>query len=172
MKPLLYLSAIVLSIGLCSCSSDDEPRATLQGEVRLVIPSGLNTIETHFFIERDQRTFIANVLTNTGMTVDDVTQILPQRALLSSRSGIDLDFINQISIRAVSRAEPDRSIEMFYLDFIQFNQDASIDLFPSIADLKTILLDESYDVEFRVMLRNFTPQQIIADFEYELGIYD
>lgn len=144
----------------------------MQGEVRLVIPSGLNTIETHFFIERDQRTFIANVLTNTGMTVDDVTQILPQRALLSSRSGIDLDFINQISIRAVSRAEPDRSIEMFYLDFIQFNQDASIDLFPSIADLKTILLDESYDVEFRVMLRNFTPQQIIADFEYELGIYD
>jgi hypothetical protein len=153
------------------CSADEDPAAFLEGEVRLVMPAGLNSIETHFFIERDQRSFIANVLSANNLQPEDVTQILPLEATFETRSGIPLDYINEISIRAVSIADPNISVEMFYLDFVQFNEDGLIQLLPSIADLKQILLDESYDIEFRVTLRQFSAQTVIADFRYRLGVY-
>lgn len=157
---------------LAGCGSTEEPVDLVAGEVRLVLPAGLNTIETHFIIERDVINLIDNTLTSNGLQADQVTQILPNRATLTSRDGTPLNFINEISVRAVSKADPDNSVEMFYLDFVQFNEDEEIVMLPSIADLSSILLDSRYDIEFQVTLRQFAPQTIFADFQYQLGIYN
>lgn len=168
---LLLIILVGITGLLTGCSADEDPAAFLEGEVRLVMPAGLNSIETHFFIEREQRSFISNVLSANNLQPEDVTQILPLEATFETRSGIPLDYVNEISIRAVSIADPNISVEMFYLDFVQFNEDGLIQLLPSIADLKQILLDESYDIEFRVTLRQFSAQTVIADFQYRLGVY-
>lgn len=171
MKIVSLLTMVFSLLLFSSCNDAEAPSAFLNGEVRLTMPAGLNNIETHFFIERDQRTFVANVLSANNLRPEDITQILPIEASLTTRSGLPLDYINEISIRAVSQADPSLSVEMFYMDFVQFNEDERIDLLPSIADVKSILLDESYDVEFRVTLRQFSAQTIIADFQYRLGLY-
>ena len=60
---------------------------------------------------------------------------------------------------------------MFYLSFVEFNEDNEMRLLPSIANLSSIMLDEQYDIELRLDLRRFPPTNFICDLTFELDVF-
>ena len=156
-----------------SCGDDQPvPRFVIQGETFVDVPGSLNAIETHSLIVREVDPLINSLLDINGMTAEQVSEILPGTALIRARSqNVDLSFINEISIRAISRIDPARSIEMFYMDEVRFNEDFEMPLLPSIADVKSILLEGKFDLEVRLQLRRFSPASFRMELLYELDAF-
>ena len=156
-----------------SCGNDQgDARFVIRGDTFFDIPADLSTFGTQFLTISKQPTFIETLLTQNNLSREEITSILPAIATIRARnSSIELDFINAVSVRAVSRTEPNNNLEMFYLSFVEFNEDNEMRLLPSIADLKSIMLDEQYDIELRLDLRRFPPTNFICDLQFELDAF-
>lgn len=131
----------------------------------LNIPAGLNTIESHFFVIPDVPTLAEIQLSNNNLSIDDIGRIEAITATLETRfSGLDLDFVENIGVHLLPKDNPDDRREAFYIfnDFVQFGSKTEILMTPSILDLKNEILSETVDVEFKINLRNFLPQELDA----------
>lgn len=166
---------ILLIIGLLfsACGDDNgDARFVIRGEAFIDIPANLGVIETHSFFIRKQPSFFNDLVQQNGLTAEDITAVLPAIATLRSRNtSVSLDFINEVSVRAVSRTNPSNNLEMFYLEFVELNEDQEIRFLPSIANLKSIIIEEEYDIEVRLTLRRFAPTNFLLDLAFELDAY-
>lgn len=168
-----YIYFLFLALCLSACGDDfPDPVFTIKRDAQVSIPANLNTIETHSFFIRNHPIFLESQLRDNNMTLEDVAQILPANCRITARSGIDLAFINSISLHAWSRSELGQRSEMFYRENIPFNEGGEIQLLASIANLKDIMQSGSYDLEVRIDLRSFSPSSFILEMDYEIGVYD
>jgi hypothetical protein len=166
-------SILLVLLVVTSCGNDQgDPRFVIRGETFFDIPADLSTFGTQFLTISKQPTFIESLLTQNNLSREDVTSVLPAIATIRARnSSVEFDFINAISVRAVSRTDPSNNLEMFYLSFVEFNEDNEMRLLPSIANLSSIMLDEQYDIELRLDLRRFPPTNFICDLTFELDVF-
>ena len=152
-----------ISIGflftLLSCSNGAEPLFDIELEADFTIGAGLNTFDTHFFIIRNVPTRIQSFLG----TVDEdlIGQILPTRAQITAPfTSIDFSIVREVSVWAVSSADPNIKKEIFYQDRIEFNEQEDLKLFSSLSEVKDILTEDDFDLEIRFNFRTFTPTNI------------
>jgi hypothetical protein len=156
-----FMLAIVFSLFLTSCGSDNESLFTIEMETDLNIGAGLNNVETHFFILRAVPTQINSYLASRNVSKEAIGRVLASRASLRGRfSDIDFRIIEKISIWVISRDDETLKREAFFLDFVPNNQSGDLKLFSSISEVKEILLDDLIDIEIRVKLRAITPTNI------------
>ena len=154
---------LVLTICISACRKDNTPIFEMDVFFDINIPAGLNTVESHFFIIEDVPTFSSTLLTANSVTKDDIGSILGAVGTVETRfSGLDLGFIQDVGVHILDQDDHTRRSEAFYIfnDFVPIGTKTEIEMIPSILDLQNLLLEETVDLEFRINLRNFLPQEI------------
>jgi hypothetical protein len=156
-----------------SCGSDRSLLFEVNNEIEFLLPGGLNTIETHVFVIRSVPTFYRSSLSTNGVAEEDVISISATKArLIGSFGQIDYDFIDEISVRALSKTDQGLNKEMYYQDRIPFNQRGDLELFSSISELKDILSEEVIDMEIRIRLRQSTAVQLQNKLIFNYAVFD
>ena len=156
-----------------SCGSDRTEVFEVDNEIEFITPGGLNTIETHVFVIRNVPTFIDNALQANGLNKDQVVGIGATKAkLIGAFGSIDYDFIDDISVRAISKTDPNLNKEMFFMDRISFNHNGDLELFSSITELREIMLDSIIDIEVRIRFRRAFPTQIQHRLVFSYAVFD
>ena len=164
---------VVLSFILLSCGSDRQELFIINNEIEFFVPGGLNTIETHVFVIRNVPSFYRSNLSVNGASDEQITSISPTRARLQGTFGvIDYDFIDEISVRAVSKTDPGLNREMYFQDRIPFNHSGDLELFSSISELKEILSEEIFDMEVRIRFRQSSPLQLQNKLIFSYAVFD
>ncbi len=172
---LLGIYSIVFAtlMTFSSCGSDRQELFIIDNEIEFLLPGALNTIETHVFIIRNVPSFYRANLAVNGASDEQVVSITATRARLSGSFGVvDYNFIDEISVRAISKTDPGLNREMYFQDRIPFNQSGDLEMFSSISELKEILSEEVFDMEVRIRLRQSTPLQLQNKLMFSYAVFD
>lgn len=163
-----FLLIVVL---FSSCEKETQVRYEVSLDANFDIPSGLNTLETHYFIIRDVPTFYSLNASLKRQDTAGINQVIASRGLIRSRfNDVDFDFVERISIYAVSKKNPDLKREMYYLDFVPLTTGRELRMLSSTTALKEIIQEETMDIEIRMNVRNFTNTAIRATFEFGYAV--
>lgn len=169
--------AILVFCAICfnSCKDDNVPVFEMDMFFDINIPAGLNTIESHFFIIEDVPTFAASLMSANNVGPDDIGSILGATGKVETRfSGLDLDFIQNVGVHALDQEDQTNRREAFYIfnDVIPLGTKTDIDMIPSILNLKDqLLLEETVDLEFKIDLRSFLPQELDLTVQMKFFAY-
>jgi len=143
---------------LCSCNKKD--RLEIPFTAYVEIPAGLNSFLTYHFPVR--------VGTN-GQIPANMTIARParMRAFLESGEG-SFNFVRRAYMDAIT---DNGRIEMGYNLDVLLNGSSSLDLYPSIADIKEHINSDSFDIEFKIDLRSSTTltSRVRIDFSVEVS---
>jgi len=151
------------------CGKDEEVIYEAKFEQRFVIPSGLNTVLTHYITIQNVYTDCIRRTQNAGLAIEDIKKIQASFGKLRTYlSNQDLDFIQDISIVVVSRTDPAKKVEMYYSEFVPFTVDEEIKLQSGAAELKEIIKEDYIDLEVRLNIRGFVPNavEVVLDASY------
>ncbi len=158
MRIFLY---VLITLLLTSCGSDNKVLFDMEMTHDFVLLAGLNTTETHYFIRENVNTFFSSHLNGSSASIDDIKTIVANRAQLKDKFGdIYFDFIQSISIHAFHPLDPSNKKELFYMDFVPFDEDETLNMFSSIADLTDLLTNDLVNLEIKIKLRTITPTSI------------
>jgi len=167
---LLLLSVALLTI---SCKDNKVPEVEVFLETRFDIPSNVLIFEQGTIVTIDVSTQIESQLSARGLGRGDVTSVLPGRAVLRSRfNNVNLGFLRNVSVRAVSIEDPSQVIEMFFLSDVRFDEGGTMDLFSSSSELKDILLDDLIDVHLVVNYQNLPPGAVPLELDFSYLVFD
>ena len=169
-KIFVYFFLVILLFTSC------EKETVVRYEVPLVaefdLPTGLNTVETHYFIIRNVPTFYGQNAALKGVDTSTIINVFASRGLIQSKfQDVDFDFISRISIYAVSKKDSNKKREMYYMDFVPLTADTQLRMLSSTTQLKDILKDEFIDLEVRINLRSFTTSNIRAKIEFGYAVF-
>jgi len=169
---VLYLTGLILLIGLSACRRDGRPElCRLTHFVDFNIQPGLNTFETHIYQVSPLGSILDDNLAARGYTRDDVEAIVPQSAVLRGIfQDVDLDFIHRVSVRVFDPFDPNDNLEFFYLDPVPFRSKTAIQLFPGIADVTDWFEAPYFGVETRLDYRQVTPTLITMRLEFTMRV--
>lgn len=156
MKRIYFL--LVSFCLLLSCGDGTTPLFEMNVEADLLIPAGLNNLETHYFTLRDVPTRIDLYSNNTTSPID---RIQASNATLEGRI-FDLDYsiVDQITIHVISNTDPTEKKEIFYNNIIPFSEESNLRLFSSLSNVEPMLTEEFVDLEVRIVFRTFTPREM------------
>ena len=166
-----YLRAAGLLIFLISACTKDNREKLFEmqfNNLQFTIPAGLNTFQSYYFPFSPISTNIKNQFSAYNVTAGEVGGILPSWARITALdNNVDLNFIDEVSIRICGVNEGNCRLEMFYIQPVPFNNGRELRLQPSLADGKSILLDDQFKVEVVLLrLRNISPLTIDCRFEF------
>lgn len=151
------LGVLVVFCGL-SCGGGETPLFVMEVDAELIIPAGLNSLDSHYFIVRDVPTRIANYAVNT---FNDIDRIQSSNARLQGRvQEIDYSIVDQITIDVISKSDPSNQKEIFYNNLIPFNRDEELTLLSSLSNVSDILTEDLIDLEIRLIFKTFTPTEL------------
>lgn len=152
-----YLFGLLVLITGLSCGGGETPLFVMEVDAELIIPAGLNSLDSHYFIIRDVPTRIANY---TATTFNDIDRIQSSNANLVGRvQEIDYSIIDQITIEVISKSDPSNQKEIFYNNLIPFREQNELKLLSSLSDVSDILTEDLIDLEIRLILKTFTPTE-------------
>lgn len=164
-----YLYGLVIVVSGLSCGSGETPLFEMELDAELIIPAGLNSLDTHTFFIRDVPTRIANYSTSS---FSDIDRILSSRARLEDRVlEFDFSIIDQITIDVISTSDPTQQEEIFYNNLIQFNEQTELKLLSSLPDVSHILTEDLVDFQIRIVFKTFTPREIDTRFYMTFNAY-
>lgn len=152
-----YLLGLLIVLTGVSCGGGETPLFVMELETELLIPAGLNSLDSHYFILRDVPTRIANYPITT---FNDIDRIQSSRASLEGRvQELDYSVIDQITIEVVSKSDPSNQKEIFYNERIPFREQTELKLLSSLSDVSDILTEDLIDLEIRLIFKTFTPTE-------------
>jgi len=170
MKTVFYRFWLPLLLLFSACTRDTREKLfeLRFNNLQFTIPAGLNTFQSYYFPFSPLSTNIQNQLKAFQLTAGDIGGIYPAYATLRALdNNIDLDFIDEVSIRICGINESSCRLEVFYLQPVPFNAGREIRLLPSLANGQSILLDENFKLEVVLLrLRNISPLTIDCQFEF------
>jgi hypothetical protein len=162
MKQIVLYTIFIVYLSQSSCIGEERV-VLFDGSIsaRMDLPTGLNTIETHYFIVRDVPTFFQERAANASVNVSDVKGLQSGRGLLRATfEPVDFRFIEKISIYATSQTNPELKREMYYLDFVPYSIGEELKMLSATSDLKEILSNDFVDLEIRINFREFNTRTI------------
>ncbi len=162
-----YILLFFLTIQLLGCKKEPASLFDLPYELTFEIPAGLNTFETHYFDITGIRTNAEDLLSANNAEESDLLAVQAKTArLLSTFVDLDLDFIQEISVR-VFEDDPNAFHEVFFRDNVPFDSGDFIDLIPALPDVKEFLLDESYNLSIRMEFRQPPPTFVTVRLDFD-----
>lgn len=156
-----------------SCSTNN---ALFEVEMisQFTIPLGLNTLETHCFIENNIPATLETQIENFNLSNDEVTQVVASGAILSPRFGdnINLEFIQSVNVFIVDPFNFNDRREIFFRENIEFGSRNRIQLFSTISNVKEELLANNIRIETCLKFRQFPPQtfDVLLDMSFSVFI--
>lgn len=163
----LFLTAILL---ISACKSENEvPDRIMPYVLDFEVPSGLNTFETHFFVFDNVRTQIDDFFPEDDLPLEEVSLIRPRRAELQLRDpNITFNDIRSVEIHIQSKEEDAREFEVFYTLNLRQRDRQTIELLPTLSNVKEIFVSDRMEVQVRVNLYRVTTRSIPVLLEMEL----
>lgn len=163
---------LFLMLSLFSCGSEDAA-LSINSFVEFQVPPGLNSLETHYFIENDVPIQLETRTRDAGWQMDDLKSFLAGDATLMPGNGFefDLGFIRSVNIFLIDPQDITKRHEIFYLDIVQPGAKTEIRLFNNITDLKELIENDKADLE--VGLEFYAPPTSTFDFRLNMsfGVY-
>lgn len=157
-KAFFFLSVLILFASACK---DRKDRFEIPFTAYVEIPAGLNSFLTYHFPVR--------VGTN-GQIPEGILVARPARMRAFLEDG-EMNF--NFARRAYMDAMTDSGrLEMGYNLDVFLNGSSTLDLYPSIADIKEHLTRDSFDIEFKIDLRSNTTltSRVRIDFSVEVTV--
>jgi hypothetical protein len=141
-------------------------------QTSIEIPPGLNTIETHIFIKKNVFSLYQENLHRYNLSADNITKVTAIKAKLYDKfSSANLDFISRVSVYIVDSNDPSLFFEMYYLDFVNLTEDSSIELLPTVRNIKDIISKGTFDLQIRLNFRFPPPTNKLLDLDFEYLLY-
>lgn len=160
-------------VSIAACSKTEDPLFVLDTRADLIIPAGLNSIETHFFILRDIPTFFKSQSGLISSDTSQVASIYPRRASMTSVFGnLDLNHIHSMEINLLDPLDQERRIKLFYMDFIEINEKTEIRLFNTNAEIKHFLTQDLFNIEVGILYRNPAFQTEEFRLEMDFAVFE
>ncbi|MFZ1749302.1 MAG: hypothetical protein WAU01_03890 [Saprospiraceae bacterium] len=167
---LLYMLGLI--IVFTSCDKETIVRYEVPIDAEFDIPTGLNTVETHYFIIRNVPTYYKQNADIKGVDTSSIINVVASRGLVKSKfQEVDFDFVERVSIYAVSQKDPTIKREMYYLDFVPLTTRAELRMLSSTTSLRDLLKEEFIDLEVRLNVRSFTRSNIRARIEFGYAVF-
>jgi hypothetical protein len=159
MKTIWGIGIIVLTMSSLGCNKDNRVELFKMTQVMdFEIKAGLNTIETHFFLQPAANSSFDEQLAISGFDESVVASVEPKFCEFTTVfKDVDLDFIRLIEIRVLDQFDPDFQREVFYLDPVPANTRTIIRPFPGLNDVKEIVSKPTFGIEVRIIFR-YVPQ--------------
>lgn len=165
---LHFLAIFLLLMAACTKDNLNKLFEIQFNNLQFTIPAGLNTFQSYYFPISPLATNIKNQLAAYNLTSGDVAGIYPSYARITALdNNIELDFIDEVSIRICGVSESSCRLEVFYLQPVPFNAGRELRLQPSLANGMSVLLDDRFKVEVVLRrLRGISPLTIDCRFEF------
>jgi hypothetical protein len=159
MRTIWGIGILLLTMSGLGCNKDNRVELFKMTQVMdFEIRAGLNTVETHFFIQPAANSSYDEQLEISGFDESLVASIEPKFAQFSTVfSDVDLDYIRTIEIRVVDPFDPEFQREVFYLDPVPPNTRTIIRPFPGLTNVKEIVAKPTFGIEVRILFR-FPPR--------------
>ena len=166
-----FLSALFIILVFAGCRTDNRIELfELNYLLDFTIQAGLNTVETHFFVNPALSSFFEERLDDQNLSIEDIASIEPKFAQLSTIfSDKDLDFIRRFELRVFDPFDPEFSREIFYLDPVPNNTRTVIRPFPGLSDVKDLVTQTTFGVEIRLTFRRITNQSHDMRLRFDLS---
>lgn len=176
-----YLSLSIVFL-LVSCREEENSLFQVRNQVEFLLPAALNTIDTHFFRPANLVNGSTNNVTNFDLFNTDpefksdpsLITIQANRAVLRSRFGENLGFINSVSVwlyPADSPIDSNEGKEVFFMDFVNQNNINEIPLLPALSNVSDIITDELMVVEVRIQPRQLSNFNIDVELEMDYSVF-
>jgi len=152
----------IVLIGIGGCHKDDGPKAvfTVESTSSFTIPAGLNTVETHYFVVNNIPSTLEAQLKSHNLTLEDLEKINPLQCRLLALDGTPTyQFIQDISVMIYTKKNPVKR-EIAFMEPVPLNTSSTLQLFPTLIDVKDYLTSSVYSVEIRLRLRGFPSRTI------------
>lgn len=168
----LLLFVFVLTV--TSCSENAEPRFYVDVERDFdVNATSLGAIVTHFFELRNVPTNLDQNLALNGMAKENISAINPADALLTTSTGLmDWSLVNSVEVYAISRLDPTKRRQIFFVRQRDFNNTNELRLFNTFADLSDIMVEETIDLEVRLTTIVAVPGNFRAKLLFNYAVFD
>lgn len=164
----LLIIAFILVNG---CSKDPHYLFEMGYQRDFEIKAGLNTVEEHNFVLNNFNVDTAGNIGSRGLTYSKVNGIFPSTMILQNiSSGTALNFLYDVSVLIVDRENPNVYLEAFYREPVPTDTGIQLDLIPTLADFKQILIKNNFNVRVKFRLRNNSPEFITARLIFKLGV--
>ena len=161
------LGFFFLTSFLFSCEKETPVKFIAELDAEFDVPSGLNTVETHYFLLRNVPVFFSQNAARYNLDTSQVQSLLASKGLLRDKFlNVNFDFISRISVYAVSRKNPSVKREMFYLDQVPLSVGKELRMLSSTTQLKDLFQEETIDLEIRINVRQFVPGPLTARLEF------
>lgn len=169
MARLLVLFIVIGMITSCEKDPDIRYQALLDAE--FVIPTNLNTLETHYFTIENVPTFFFQNAQLHNVDTSSILDIKAAKGLLRATfNDADYDFIERIVVNVYSNKNP-RKKEMYYLDFVPLSTDKELRMLSSTTNLKGTLDSELVTIEVGIKLRRYAPGNIRSKLEFGYAVF-
>jgi len=136
-------------LSISSCGKID-PLVELSSFQEFVIPAGLSTIESHYFVQNNTPILYESTIANSGIDAADVENFVASTASLVPANGRDFDlgFVRSVNVFLV---EPDgRRHELFYIDQVPLGEKQRINMLNGITNLKDIIMNDRATIETKL----------------------
>lgn len=171
MRRYFPIAVLVVVCLLQACNNDTRRELfEMNYVIDFDVPAGLNTIETHFFVDPSISSFFQQKLDAQDLTIDDVVAIEPKFASLTTVfNDEDLDFIRRFELRIFDPFDPDVTREIFYLDPVPNNTRTVIRPFPGLQDVKDLASSTTFGLQIRLTFRRIPSQTYDMRLAFDLS---
>ena len=140
---LFFFSLIFL---LSNCGKDEPVLFTMPYQQSFEIQAGLSTVDNHHFVISNIPTNKDNFFSVNNVTDEEVVIINPESCRLTSVLNSDYGFLFNVSVRMYTD-NPDAYREIFYRDNVPSNTGTQLDLIPTLANVRDLLVGDNFTVE-------------------------
>jgi len=173
MRSIWGVGIFLLTLSSLGCHKDNRVELFKMTQVMdFEIKAGLNTLETHFFLQPAANSAYEAQLELSGFDDDLVASIEPKFSQLSTVfKDADLDFIRLIEVRVVDPFDPEFQREVFYLDPVPPNTKNIIRPFPGLNDVREIVSRPTYGIEVRIVFRFAPPTSYDMRLQMDFSVF-
>lgn len=164
-----FLLIFLVPFCFLSCSKN-ETIFKIESFMDATIIAGSSTISSHFY-EQEIIFPYSGQVSAFGLTNDEIAKVIPQRAVLYPvfSDDIDLEFIDVIVIEAFNPENPQDDKEVFYLEPVPIGSKKEIELFPSLPNIKSYIIEDKLNLRLKLQYRLFPPQNLEVRIDVEFG---
>lgn len=171
---LALLSLAIFSMLLLSnCRSDDNYLFTMDYDLELVIQPGLSPFGgIHGVILNDIPSQINAYLATNGISEDQITKITSGSARISAiQSNSDYGFIERVEIYIAKPNNPLSRRLAFERLAVPQNTGQQLELLGSLVNSKEFLIEDLFEINFEIRLRNNSPGLINTRLQMEFRVH-
>lgn len=167
---LSYLLVLLLPLLLTNCKKEENVLFRMEYNETFEIKAGLNTFETHHFLIQNRNTNINSYLAGYGGDASELMAINPRSARLETLfSNATYDIVLDVSVR-IYEDDPNDYKEIFYREDVPLNTGATLDLIPTLVDVKEMMTEDRYNIDVAFLFRNPPPEFIESRLTFDFFV--